>query len=245
MKTIVLAAGYGTRLQPAIGDFPKSLVEVGGDTILDYVLQSVSEFQAPEDIAIVSNARYFNHFVDWLQSSDKQYQLLNDGSTDAESRLGAIGDIAFAIDQLEIDDDLLIVASDNIIQFSLEGLASACVERGKPHVGIYHNPDLQDQKRRGVLNVDAAGRVTTFEEKPQNPQSTWAASPLYALPRESVGFVRFHLEHGGNPDAPGYLMESLSRTRELRVWELPGEIVDIGTPESLAAAREKFGTSAS
>lgn len=241
MRTIILAAGYGTRLQPVIGDFPKPLVEIGGATIVDHVLSTLSGFQEPKDVVVVSNAHYFDHFVRWQQSAPR-VTLLNDGSTDVDSRRGAIGDIAYAINEIKLNDDLLIVAADNVLRFSLAGLAAAFEARPGAYVGVRYNPSIEDQKRRGVVEIDEAGLVTSFEEKPAEPKGHWAASPIYLLPRTRVPFVHDYLESGGNPDAPGYLMAAFSKQFPLHAWRLPGDILDIGNPESLAAARVSLGS---
>ena len=240
MKTLILAAGYGTRLQPVIGDFPKPLVEVGGVTVLDRLVSRLEALQSHEDICIVSNARYMRHFDSWCEARGFSGTLLNDGSTEAGNRRGAIGDIAFALDTLALDDDLLIVASDNILDFPLHGLASSFEAHECAHVGVYHNPDLSDQRKRGVVVIGQDGSIESFEEKPDAPRTVWAASPIYLLPAGLLDFVPAYLEAGGNPDAPGHLMVSLCQAHPLRGWELPGRIVDIGTPETLARARELF-----
>lgn len=240
MKTLILAAGYGTRLQPVIGDFPKALVEVGGVTVLDRLLSRLEALQAHEEICVVSNARYFRHFESWCAARGFSGTLLNDGSTEANNRRGAIGDIAFALETLALDDDLLIVASDNILDFPLHGLASSFQAHGCAHVGVYHNPDTIDQRKRGVVSMDQDGKIESFEEKPDKPRTEWAASPIYLLPAGMLDFVPAYLEAGGNPDAPGHLMVSLCQAHPLRGWALPGRIVDIGTPETLARARAMF-----
>lgn len=238
MKCVVLAAGYGTRLQPAIGDFPKPLVEVGGVTVLDHLLAVVGKVIPPLDTTIVCNARYFHHFASWQASSGKEVMLLNDGSTGPEDRLGAIRDVEFAISKTGLDDDVLVLAADNILRFELADFVVA--RPGEPvcRVAIRHNPDPEDQKRRGVVALGEHDRIVRFDEKPQDPQSQWAAAPIYVFPREVLPLVSEFLTHGGNPDAPGFLLEFLVNKVTVQGWRMPGEILDIGSPESLRLARE-------
>lgn len=241
MKTIVLAAGYGTRLQTAIGDFPKALVDVGGKTVLDRLMKKLLAVQQPADITLVSNSRYLSHFESWLTAcGEADITLLDDGSTDAENRRGAIGDIAFALERTGIDDDLLIVASDSLMTFDFSSLMSAFEARPSTYVGVWFNPDLADQAHRGVVELGEDDVITTFVEKPASPRSHWSAAPFYLLPRPLVSFVDRYLATGGNPDAPGHLMEALVREHELRAWHLPGDVIDIGHPETLALARRRF-----
>lgn len=240
MKTIVLAAGYGTRLQPVIGDFPKPLVEVGGGTVLDHLMTRLLAIQDADDIVLVSNARYVDHFRDWQARKAPGVTVLDDGSTHNDNRRGAIGDIAFAIGRAALDDDLLIVAADNVLMFGLDDLLDRFQGQPDVWIGVRFNPNRVDQRRRGVVEIDADGRIRSFEEKPTNPRSEWAAAPLYLLPREVAAFVEEYLSAGGNPDAPGFLMEALVTRRVARAWELPGDILDIGSPGLLEAARSRM-----
>lgn len=240
MKVIVLAAGYGTRLTPLIGDIPKALVTLGDVSVLDVLLARLRDVVAEEHIVLVSNARYLPDFENYLEANAPSVRLLNDGSMTAQTRLGAIRDILFAIDYAQLDDDLLIVAADNLILFDLAPLAD-CLRDGRIHVAIRHNPDMEDQKRRGVVTLGSGGEIVGFAEKPREPSSPWAAAPLYLLPRSLIRVVDDFIASGGNPDSPGYLMEYLVGRHPLMSWRMPGEILDIGNPDSLRIAAHELG----
>lgn len=241
MKVVILAAGYGTRMQGIIGDMPKALVSLGGRTILDHLLANLAGHCRPEDILLVSNARYLPQFEAWQAQAGAAIRLVNDGSTRVENRLGAVGDMDFAISRSRIDDHLLVVAADNIFAFSFDGLLAAFDARPEIHVGIWYNPDISDQSRRGVVELDASDRLVSFAEKPDKPASHWAAAPLYLLPARLVYTVREFVESGGNVDAPGFLMEYLAGRHAVYGWRMPGEILDVGNPESLAKAKQVLG----
>lgn len=243
MKTIILAAGYGTRMRGVIGDRPKALIEVGGKTILDHLLANLRNRCHEDDIVLVTNARYHDHFAVWQQQSGSRIVLLNDGSTHLDNRLGAVGDIRFAMTQAGIAGDTVITAADNVFAFSFDGLLHQFAKTGRraAQVGIWHNPDLEDQKRRGVVEMEADGRLAAFTEKPANPASHWAAAPLYLLPAALLEAVNEFIESGGNADAPGYFIEYLVGRHPVYGWRMPGDILDVGNPESLARALRALG----
>lgn len=240
MKAIVLAAGYGTRLQSLIGDMPKALVKVGDHLVLDYLMHELNQIVSPADTVIVSNARYLEQFASWQQARSSAVTVLSNGSLTAETRLGAVRDMQYAIDCCALSDDLLILAADNILMFGLEDML--CPPVSGIRIGIRANPDMEDQKRRGVVDIDSTGMVKAFAEKPAVPASAWAAAPLYLVPARFVHVIDEFLNAGGNPDSPGYLIEYLVGRYPVHGWILPGEILDIGNPESLRIAIERLAT---
>lgn len=243
MRAIILAAGYGTRMRGVIGDAPKALVEVGGRSILDHLLANLAVCCDESDVVLVSNARYLHHFIRWKEECGSRVTVLDDGSTEAGNRRGAVGDIRFAIEQTGLADDVLIVAADNVFVFDFGPLIKAFKQNADAaHVGVWYNPDLEDQKRRGVVKLDDAGRLTGFAEKPEHPESHWAAAPLYLLPRQLIYTVREFIADGGNIDAPGYFVEYLVGRHVVSSWRMPGEIFDVGNPESLVRAKALLGS---
>ncbi len=234
MKCLVLAAGYGTRMQNLIGPRPKALIELRGRTLLDRLVTDIRALGM--DITLVSNRLYLQQFHDWRSTSNVDVEVLDDGSTHVDNRLGAIGDIAFAIEAMGLADDLLVVAADNLFTFSLAGMMSSFDEHGDVHLAVWENPDPEDQKHRGVVTLGANREVLSFVEKPQRPTSNLAAAPIYILPGELRQAPRRYLDMGGNPDAPGHLIAHLVERVPMRAWQVPGEILDVGNPESYARA---------
>lgn len=243
MKIVILAAGYGTRMQGIIGDMPKALVEVGGRTILDLLMANLDACSDESDRVIVTNARFYDQFAAWQAASGRDVVLLNDGSTEAENRLGAVADIRFALIRAGIEEDTMVVAADNIFDFDLGLMVSAFSESGgrDPLVAIRHNPDMEDQKRRGVVEVDKERRILAFAEKPERPTTRWAAAPLYIFPDEVLGLLDEFVAKGGNIDAPGHFIAYMVRQYPVFGWEMPGRILDVGNPASLAQARDAKG----
>jgi glucose-1-phosphate thymidylyltransferase len=234
MKCLILAAGYGTRMQAVTGDIPKALIRLGDQTILELLMQRLEPLDIP--CTLITNQKYHDQFVLWQRSTNVTMTILSNGTEHVDERLGAVGDICFALETGQLDDDLLIVAADTLFDFPLRGLIQIFQNDRYGVVAVRHNPDPIDLRRRGVVEVDSSGRITGFTEKPDQPASDLASTPLYILPRELLTEPARYLSQGGNPDAPGYLMEYLVARHPLNAWRIPGEIRDVGNPDSYSAA---------
>jgi glucose-1-phosphate thymidylyltransferase len=237
VKAAILAAGYATRLRPLTLDRPKHLLEVAGETILGRLLRQLplAEIDA---VYVVTNAKFAPRFREWAeaQTSSAPVEVIDDGTTTEEGKLGAIGDLDLLIRTKEIDDDLLVAAGDSVFTERLDGFVEFARERSAAVMAVYDVGDLEAIKRLSSIGVDDGGRITSCVEKPERPVSTLAGIALYYYPREVLPLVRKYLEEGNNPDQPGRLVEWLYTRTPVYAWPVPGEWLDIGTPETLADA---------
>jgi glucose-1-phosphate thymidylyltransferase len=242
VKALVLAAGYATRLYPLTLDRPKPLLEVGGRPILEHLLDQLplSELST---IYVVTNAKFAPHFREWSAAHAAPIEVVDDGTTSEDDRLGAIGDLDLVIRMARIDDDLLVAAGDSLFTERLDDFVRFGRERNAAVTAVYDTGDLEAMTRLSSIEVDADSRVTSFEEKPERPVSTLAGIALYFYPRAALPLVAQYLAEGNNSDQPGRLVEWLYRRTPVYAWRVPGRWVDIGTPESLAEADRAFGTS--
>ena len=245
MKAIILAAGYATRLYPLTKNFPKPLLEVGGKTILDHLVDQIKIISDIDRIYVVTNRRFFGHFADWACENKAiqaglETEILDDGTTSNDNRLGAVGDIQFAIEACAIADDILVLAADNILLFSLQKLVDTFNSNPVSHVAVRHNPDYDDRKRRGNVQLDKDNRVLRFIEKPDRPISEWSASPVYIYPASILPRFEEYIASGGNPDAPGHFVAWLHTCETVYGYDIEGGVLDIGNRESLAKARAFF-----
>lgn len=242
MKAIILAAGYATRLYPLTENFPKPLLEVGGQTILDHLLDQLETIPDIDRCHLITNHRFHTHFTTWAQRriSRLPFDILDDGTTSNDDRLGAVGDIQFAIDTCRIADDILVLAADNILQFSLRDFVEACKTRPAPCVCVRRIEDPEDRKRRGIAVIDEHNRIIDFEEKPSQPKSEWGVPPFYIYPKTALPRIKTYLESGGIADAPGHFLVYLHKVETVYAYKITGEILDIGNHESLAEARAFF-----
>lgn len=241
MKALVLAAGYATRLYPLTLDRPKALLEVGGRPMLDRLLERIEAMGVDETI-VVTNAKFTPHFEEWAKDK-RGVRVVNDGTTSNDDRLGAIGDIAFVLDELGIDDDLVVVAGDNLFSEDVSGFARYGLEVGAPVLAIHDVGDLDLMREYNQVEIDPEGRVLFMEEKPENARTTLAGIALYYYPRNALPLIRRYLEEGNNPDQPGRLPEWLYSRTPVYTWQLPGEWYDIGSAETLQEADTIFSQS--
>ncbi len=241
MKAVILAGGYATRLYPLTRDRPKHLLEVDGRPILELLLERLplGELDA---VYVVTNAKFADRFREWAESYPADIIVLDDGTTSEEDRLGAIGDLQLVIESEDLDDDLIVAAGDNIFTERLDDFARFGRERDAAAIAVYDVGDLEAMKQLSSIGVDADSRLVTFEEKPEQPESTLAGIALYFYPRAILPLVGQYLAEGNNPDQPGRLVGWLYRRTPVYAWRVPGRWFDIGTPETLAEAERLFET---
>ena len=241
MKAVILAGGYATRLYPLTRDRPKHLLEVDGRPLLELLLERLplGELDA---VYVVTNAKFAERFREWAESYPTDVIVLDDGTTSEEDRLGAIGDLQLVIESEGIDDDLIVAAGDSIFTERLDDFARFGRERDAAVIAVYDVGDLEAMKRLSSIGVDADSRLVTFEEKPEQPESTLAGIALYFYPRAILPLVGEYLAEGNNPDQPGRLVGWLYRRTPVYAWRVPGRWFDIGTPETLAEAERLFET---
>lgn len=240
LTIVVLAAGYATRLYPLTRDRPKMLLPVGGRPILEHLLDRLAPIEGVEATYVVTNARFAGQFREWADAAAPAVTIVDDGTEDEESRLGAIGDLALVIEGKRLESDLVVVAGDNLFSDSLETFVETGRSLDTPVLAVYDVGDLDAIRRYNAISVDAGGRITFFEEKPEHPTSTLTGIALYYYPRSTLPVIRRYLEEGNNPDQPGRLVEWLYTRIPFHTWRVPGTWYDIGSRETLEAADRAF-----
>jgi glucose-1-phosphate thymidylyltransferase len=245
MKLIILAAGYATRLYPLTLNQPKPLLEVAGKPMIEHVLDNLAGIEEIDRVHVVTNDKFAGHFRRWADGygADKGgvgFTIINDGSTDDSNKLGAIGDLNLVLTKAEIDDDIMVVAGDNLFSESLEDFARFAREKGAPVLAVYDVGDLEEIKKYNSIEVDDEGRITFFEEKPAHPKSTLTGIALYYYPKSTLPLIRQYVEEGNNPDQPGRLVQWMYRRTPFHTWQVPGIWYDIGSKENLEEASRIF-----
>jgi glucose-1-phosphate thymidylyltransferase len=245
MKVVILAAGYATRLYPLTLTQPKPLLPVAGKPMIEYVLDNLAPIGGIDRIYVVTNAKFAGHFQKWADGYHAghpklDFTIVNDSSTDDSNKLGAIGDLHLVITREKVDDDVIVVAGDNLFSQSLEGYGRVCRDRGAPVLGVYDVGSLEQAKKYGVVDLDGDGRIARFEEKPKHPTSTLIGIALYYYPRNVVPLIRQYIAEGNNPDQPGRLIQWLYPRQPVYTWTVPGLWYDIGSKETLEEANRIF-----
>lgn len=242
MKNIIIAAGYATRLYPLTENFPKPLLKVGQRNILERMLDDVDRLPEIDSHIIVTNHRFTPVFEEWRSkvSYTKPITIIDDGTSTNETRLGAVRDLLLAIERCGIDDDIMVLAADNILEFSLRGFVDYFREKGTSVIMCHHEPELRRLQRTGVIAVDGDMRVLEMQEKPEHPVSNWAVPPFYIYSRRDLPLIRDCMSHGCGFDAPGNLAHYLAETSTLHAWPMPAGRFDIGSLDSYHEAQKRF-----
>lgn len=241
MNALVLAAGYATRLRPLTDALPKQLLPVGGRPMLDWIADKLDEIPGLGELHLVTNARYAPDLAAWAAQRGG-VTVHDDRTTSNDDRLGAIGDVRFVLGRTRLaDDDLCVIAGDNLFDASL----AEYVEwwRGKgvaSSVGLYDVGDLALARHYGLVELADDDRIVEFVEKPPDPRSTLAATATYLLHREHVALIEPYLADGNPSDQPGNFLAWLHTRRPVYGYLFPGEWYDVGTPDQLLEADNRF-----
>jgi glucose-1-phosphate thymidylyltransferase len=245
MKILILGAGYATRLYPLTLNQPKPLLPVAGKPMLEYVIDNIAPISGIDHCYVVTNNKFAEHFQKWADGyraagSKINFTIVNDKSTDDSNKLGAIGDIHLVITKENINDDLIIVAGDNLFNQSLEDFGRVCREKNAPVLAVYDVGNLEEIKKYNSITIDGSGKITFFEEKPKNPTSTLTGIALYYYPKATLPLIKQYIAEGNNPDQPGRLVQWLYQRTPVYTWSVPGIWFDIGSKESLEEANRIF-----
>lgn len=239
MKCLILAAGYATRLYPLTENFPKPLLKVGEKTIIDWLIDDLRTAGKIDEFVIISNHKFAHHFEEWAKEKKYKITVVDDGTSTNETRLGAVKDIEFAINKLKLDDDLMILAGDNVLDFSLVKFLDFCLEKKASCVMRYFEPKKETLPKRGVLEQDG-DRVVSMEEKPANPKTQWCCPPFYFYAKDDSHKISEAIADGCGVDAPGSFIAWLCRKSPVYAMEMPGSRYDIGNLESYEQVKREY-----
>ncbi len=240
MKCLILAAGYATRLYPLTENFPKPLLKVGDKTILDWLVDDIDGAGLVDTYVVISNHRFARHFEDWAAKKTQNIVVVDDGTDSNETRLGAVKDIQFAIDKLQLSDDMLVIAGDNVLDFSLTAFARYARQKNASCIMRYYEPLEKKLSKCGVVLVDETDRILSMEEKPAQPKSHWCCPPFYYYTARDARLVAQGIVAGCGTDAPGSYIAWLCTQTPVYAMEMPGSRYDIGNLESYRQVQETY-----
>ena len=244
MIAILLAAGYATRLYPLTKDKPKSLLPLGSKLIIDYIMDEIDKLPDLNRVILVTNSRFAGQFEDWASSCDRSgkapISVLDDGTTNNDNRLGAIGDIIFTIKKENIDEDLAIFAGDNIFTYSLTDMYAFFKEKNAPTLIAINVPDVEQRRKLAIAEIAEDGQVLDMVEKPSEPKTEWGIYAAYFYGREIIPLFDRYIAEGNPSDAPGNFPSWLYKIMPVYAYKGEGECIDIGTPENYAQTCEEY-----
>lgn len=243
MKCVVLAAGYATRLYPLTQNYPKPLLMVGEKSILDRLIDDLA--MDIEEFVIVSNHKYYNIFEEWRENKIikcplSKITIIDDGTSTNETRLGAVKDIQLAIKEKNITDDVLVVAGDNVLDFSLHDFIKYAENHKTSCVMCYEENDLVKQQKTAIITVDENNIITSYEEKPKKPRGNLAVPPFYFFCKRDLTKLEEALHGGCGYDAPGSFAAWLSEKTIMYAYAMIGKRYDIGDINSYELTKKVF-----
>ena len=240
MKCLILAAGYATRLYPLTENFPKPLLQVGEKTILDWLIDDIDTAGAVDEYIVISNHKFAQHFTRWAQTKKQKITVVDDGTTSNETRLGAVRDIQFALQTLHVCDDALVIAGDNVLDFSLTKFIAYAMQKNTSCVMRYFEPDNTKLSKSGVLEIGENDKISNMEEKPKQPKANWCCPPFYFYKKQDTACIEKAIAEGCGVDAPGSYIAWLCKQTTVHAMEMTGKRYDIGNLQSYQAVKQAY-----
>ena len=241
MDAMILAAGYATRLYPLTENMPKPLLNVAGKPIIEHIIKKLDKIDSIDKIYIITNDKSEQQFKKWLRSFDaeKPIEIINDGSKSNEDRLGALGDVHYAINSKNLDNDIIVIAGDNLFELSLMDVVNFFRKR-KPNVIVLHDvKDFELAKQYGIVEVNN-NIIVNFEEKPISPKSTLASTGIYLFPKKTISLIKKYIAQGNNPDKTGSFIEWLHKRDAVYSYVTDKKWYDIGSLDQLEKANRHY-----
>lgn len=233
MKAVVLCAGFGTRMYPLTRDRAKPLLPVAGKPIVEHLVDQLEATSGIGEIVVIANARFYSQFDDWGKT---RVDVLDDGAATAETRLGAVRDLAWAIETRGLSGPLLVAAGDNLFRDTLPAFYTDYQTTPRNLILRYRERALDKLRRTGVAEIDDDGRLVRLEEKPRDPASEWACPALYVLEDDALGELPSYLSENPRADALGSFIAWLAPRVPVFTHEMEGSRLDVGDAEGYARA---------
>ncbi|MCH8003564.1 MAG: nucleotidyltransferase family protein [Nanoarchaeota archaeon] len=241
MDALILAAGYGTRLHPLTENTPKPLLKVAGKLIIEHIINKLGELDVINQIYIVTNDKFEQNFKEWLKNFDakKSIEIINDNTKSNEDRLGALGDINYAIKTKNIENDIIVIAGDNLFELSLKEVVDIFKRTNHNVIVLYDVKDSELAKNYGVVDI-RDNIVVNFEEKPSNPKSTLVSTGIYLFPKKTLSLIKKYIDQGNSPDKSGSFIEWLHKREGVYAYVTDKKWYDVGSFEQLERAKKHF-----
>lgn len=240
MKCLILAAGYATRLYPLTENFPKPLLKVHGKAILDWLIDDMDRSGAIDEYVVISNHKFAHHFENWADAKIQKITVVDDGTSSNETRLGAVKDIQFALDACKIRDDVLVMAGDNLLDFSMIQFIEYALKKKASCIMRYFEPNRQKLLKCGVVTLGEDERVLAMTEKSPEPATNWCVPAFYYYTAADAARIQEGIASGCHTDAPGSYVAWLCARSPIYAMQMPGNRYDIGNLESYEQVQKEY-----
>jgi len=246
MKAIILAGGYAVRLLPLTKHIPKPLLPVAGKPVIDYIIDQLNQIPGIDKIVVSTNRYYENNFRYWLQGLSNQaveIKVVCECTQNEKEKLGAVAALQYVMQSEALEnEDLLVVAGDNIFEFSLLDFVNCYKKYHKTLLALcdFCDRDIDDLRRFGLGIIDEHQKLIGFQEKPRVPRSSLVATGCYLYPPDIQSFLLAYLRDKNNPDAPGYFIEWLYQRVDVYAYISKQTWYDIGSLESYDSVNEYY-----
>ncbi len=233
MKVLILAAGYATRMYPLTRDIPKPLLLIKGKPIIEYLLEDLERDGRIKEYLIITNHKFYPKFKEWKERLPyrNKIRLLDDGSTENQNRLGAVRDMEYVINKMELQEDLFVLAGDNVLDFSLSIFIEEFYHKTCSMVMCYKEKEIEKLRKTGVAEITEEGILFHMEEKPEDPKGEYAIPPFYLFRKEDLSDIAKGIQAGCNTDSPGAFLVWFCKQKKVYAMKMPGKRYDIGSIE--------------
>ncbi|MDS0298284.1 NDP-sugar synthase [Halogeometricum sp. S1BR25-6] len=232
MKAVVLAGGYATRMWPITKHRPKMFLPVGEETVIDVIFEDLEEDDRVSEVFVSTNERFEEVFEEYLADSPFEKPTLSvEETVEEDEKFGVVGALEQLIDRENVEEDLVVIAGDNLLSFDVSEFVDFFEEKNTPSIAAYDVGSKERAKSYGLVELEG-DRVVNFQEKPEEPNSTLVSIACYAFPAETLPKFDEYLTGGNNPDEPGWFIQWLQGKGDVHAFTFDGAWFDIGTPES-------------
>ena len=207
---------------------------------MDWLVDDIDTAGLVDEYVVISNHKFASHFDAWAAGKTVKVTVVDDGTSSNETRLGAVKDIQFAIDKLALDDEMLVIAGDNVLDFSLTDFVRYAKMKNTSCIMRYFEPNEQKLTKCGVVEVDEQDRILSMEEKPAQPKSHWCCPPFYYYTRQDAKLVEKGIAAGCGTDAPGSYIAWLCTQTPVHAMQMPGKRFDVGNLESYTRIKKEY-----
>ncbi len=237
-----MAGGFAKRMWPLTTGRPKPLLIISGKPIIEHIIENLENISTIDKIFITTNKKFEEHFRNWIKTSklDGKLKLVIEPSTKDEEKKGSVGSLEYLIETEKIDEDLIVVAGDNLFDFRLKDLVNYYHQKKNTVIAFYDIQNKDTAKRFGVGDLDKDDRLADFIEKPENPKSTFVSTGCYIFPKHALDLISTYLQDKNNADAPGYFISWLYKRLPVYGFRFKGKWYDIGSFEAYLEAEKEY-----